>query len=1276
MEDENTYINPFHQTYDEMLKFIMKEYDFEPLDEQSILDTKRYYRLTGLKTSNKYSNDDIFDLIINQIKYLHTEPDYKMREAMIRGNPFDIDLYTNETMIIDYRLNADRKNEIEKKIDNGETIITEDDVNLDVFKFVIDLDVKSEYIFDYDYTINNIGMMYEEIIRFLNNYFENKICKKENDLFTVIDDKYKNYCSQYGTFDYLHYVYSIKYFDIDNINATNVHLIYPYLFVNKIQYHMIIDELVNHMKSLEGVFENIKWEKVIDYAMCANGLRLLYVNKPLKIKLYDKKNGLRFIYAKKGIEEFKPNYYIVDKNRSSIKVNDDIKHQLIITSMSCNLSKPNIMINYCITEKEQKKEKVKEKIIKEKITRELNEKRKKKIKITEIIKKDIGNEIRKLFELLPSDYYKSYEVWFRFVCMCKTYGWYDFCIDFSENYCEGFDDNSRYIIDNVFYSDEVEKPIRINTLFHWLIKNKHIRININNLTEMIKDFNYEKFKKELFEINENNFIKELTIDMLIKTNYDDINNKIIINKQYIDNDDINELLKYNNIFLNSPLGTGKTTTFIKILRKLNNNYLNKLKNKYPRINELDIDEAKNIKTLIKYNYDEKTINDNIYNFIKNRDEEEIYDFVGIEYFNLRILVISSLISLGNKLCCDLTEFNIYNYTNDSRLINNYSNVMISLDQLYKIEDNYDIIVIDEFSSMISRMCSKTNTDKNKNFKKLIELCKNSKHIILADALLKDDSYEFSKMLFELNMKKYVYLINTYKHTNKNIININYNNINLNEESNDNVILYEFVNKILIDKINKRDSIIIACDSVKIVKKLVSLINSIVKDDELLFNNVLNDTYIKMLTKTVYDTNFVNNCNETFKNKCVIFSPKITYGIDIQIPYDEVYAVYNGNSIGSYLMLQQLGRCRKCDNIKVLILYNEKQHHIITFEKYYEFRMYLFKQNLNKSQQQKINDLITEFPLFDIVLNTNNSININEEYKYINIIIKTFYLDKITSLNKTISLKLLCEYQGYQYNTTNINITNNIVKKINTIKETTNNKLNDNIKYMKLRDAYTYFKDNKYDNEVKIIENINTDTSRYHFDNSKDLFKDIKLRIENINNRNSLDAAVLTKQQNIIDISYCIISKYIDAFINDNIDNNKITTIIKNFSICDNYVRKPNKIDKIMNFIDNNKIIITLFLKLLQSKTNITSFTDLKNKASLKVCKNDINIGGYYFNCFILMCYKKINPLFVLSIKNSIRYKPLNNDNSKECRINNKLIFNEEYIKQLNNIINFNNLFKK
>lgn len=68
------------------------------MQTNSILNTQKYYRLVGLMNKNKYYQSDMFDLIINQIKYLTNPPNYDLRESYINNNPFNINIFTNEAL--------------------------------------------------------------------------------------------------------------------------------------------------------------------------------------------------------------------------------------------------------------------------------------------------------------------------------------------------------------------------------------------------------------------------------------------------------------------------------------------------------------------------------------------------------------------------------------------------------------------------------------------------------------------------------------------------------------------------------------------------------------------------------------------------------------------------------------------------------------------------------------------------------------------------------------------------------------------------------------------------------------------------------------------------------------------------------------------------------------------------------------------------------------------------------------------------------------------------
>ena len=1224
----------------------------------SILNTPRYYRLVGLMNKNKYYQSDMFDLIINQIKYLTNPPNYDLRESYINNNPFNIDIFTNETMIVDYRLNADNKQLIKLKRELNEDIITDKDVDLDVFKFIIDLDIKQDYVIDYDNTINNIGLMYQEIINYLNDYFKDKINKQENNSFSVIDEQYINYVNKYSkVFNYLNYVYSVKVFDIDNVNASNVHLIYPYLFVNKIQYRIIINDLINHMLSLNGIFKMIKWDKLIDCSMANNGLRLLFVNKPLKKRFYDRKTKqTKFEYFKKEITTYKPNYYVIDK-RSTLKFNDkDLKHQLIITSMQCNLKYPNVnisyenVINYENITRSNKQSKI---ILIKPVTNEYQ-----KHSELHFTNNEINTETKKLFYLLSPEYYSSYCNWFRFICICHTYGWLNFCKDFSKNYCLGWDNNSEYIINNVF-SSESNKQIRINTLFYEIFKYYENDENGNKRNHhlILKDIvninvDCNKLEEELKSIGAKSLITKIKTNRLVITKPEDINNEYdfeSVNHEFIDDNDIELMNNYNNIFINSCVGTGKTTTIIKLITKWTKEHLEILDKRYPNLKYLNKKDCEFVKSLLDDNSDED-INDTI-NYLCNFNNKPHINSV----FNVRILIVSSLITLGDKISKDFKDkgINIFNYrtNNNPDLLNNQHNLLISLEQLHKLKNSYDIVIIDEFTSFIGRFNSHTNKENRiKNLNTLFKLCANSNHIILCDAILRDDSYYFSKILF--NKRNSLYFMNSFRKCQDKTITIykaknNEDNIKNNK---DNILSIDlFIDSFIEDKIKSRESIIICSDSAKKAEEIFSYVKT---------KDVPND-YVLLITKDNYDQDIMIDYNQTFKNKCVIFSPKILYGIDIQIPYDSIYAIYTGKSINSYLMLQQISRCRKCKEIKILALFDDKNDKVISYDLYKnKYIKYVIKHNISVEKNMSFEKILDkDFPYDKLKYEQLNvkSPMINE-VKYISVVLQSLYYEYITRSNKLHCLKLLCEYQGYKIDTEYFydnsskieNNQNDQILKTKILDQTKQDIkqviFETNLEKLNLGSLYYSIKDKKTKKalETKLfIDELCSANGYSKYQRSKILFT----------NNEQLDEYVKSKvneKDNIINI--VIDPKHTELrclnVINDycKIFNCKI------FKLLSKYQR-----NKIKAFIEDHKYDINVISE-LSTKGNL-KYDNLIINTSIK----DKNVGLHYFNNFIVFCYGKINCDLVKYEKVKIRYYI--NETSNELRTLG--MFNKDYIDKIN-----------
>ena len=1192
-------------------------------------------------------------LIINQIKYLTNPPNYYLRESFINNNPFNIDIFTNETMIVDYRLNADNKQLIKLKRELNEDVITDKDVDLDVFKFIIDLDIKQDYVIDYDNTMNNIGLMYQEIINYLNDYFKDKINKQENNSFSIIDDQYIKYVNKYSnTFNYLDYVYSVKVFDIDNVNASNVHLIYPYLFVNKIQYQIIINDLINHMLSLNGMFKMIKWDKLIDCSMANNGLRLLFVNKPLKKRFYDRKTKqTKFEYFKKEITTYKPNYYVIDK-RSTLKFNDkDLKHQLIITSMQCNLKCPNVNINYENAINNHKNvinnnENIIRSNKKSKITsikHITNEYQKQSIPFTN---NEINTETKKLFYLLSPEYYSSYCNWFRFICICHTYGWLNFCKDFSKNYCLGWDNNSECIIDNIFSSNS-NKQIKINTLFYEIFKYYETDENGNKrnhhliLKEIVNiNVDCNKLEEELKSIGAKSLITNIKTNRLVIIKPEDINNEYdfeSVNHEFINDNDIELMSNYNNIFINSCVGTGKTTAIIKLITKWSKEHLEMLNKRYPNLKYLNKKDCEFVKSLLNDNSDED-VNDTI-NLLCNFNNDPHIN----NNFNVRILIVSSLITLGDKIFKDLNDngIKIFNYRTNSNsdLLNNQHNLIISLEQLYKLRDLYDIVIIDEFTSFIGRFNSHTNKENRiKNLNKLFNLCANSNHIILCDAILRDDSYYFSKILF--NKRNSLYFMNTFKKCQDKTITIY-------QAKNNENITNIFIDSFIEDKINSRESIIICSDSAKKATNIYEYIKS---------KDVPNE-YVLLITKYYYKQKAIVNCNDTFKNKCVIFSPKILYGIDIQIPYESIYAIYTGKSINSYLMLQQISRCKKCKEIKILALFDDKNNKVISYDLYKnKYIKYVIKHNMGL---EKIID--KDFP-YDKLKYEQSNINIPmlNEIKYINVVLQSLYYEYITRSNKLYCLKLLCEYQGYKID--NIDFYDNLLKNNNTINNN-NISIKDNKDSIKEEIKQEIFESN--------LEKLNLMSLYYSIKNKKTKkASETKIFIDELCSANGYSKYQRSK---ILFTNNEQLDEYVKSKVNekDNIINIVIDpkhTELRCLNVINDYCKIFNcKIFKLLSKYQRNKI--KAFIE--DHKYDINVISELSTKGNLKYGNliintsiKDKNVGLHHFNNFIVFCYGKINCDLVKYEKVHIRYNT--NNNNEELRTLG--MFNLDYIDKIIKIL--------
>jgi hypothetical protein len=262
------------------------------------------------------------------------------------------------------------------------------------------------------------------------------------------------------------------------------------------------------------------------------------------------------------------------------------------------------------------------------------------------------------------------------------------------------------------------------------------------------------------------------------------------------------------------------------------------------------------------------------------------------YFNDHNLSIAEKALRLKKLDLDFV-----NYDSVDKLYN-VDQVIVQLDSLLKADDNYDIVILDEFSNIINHLVTST-TLKNKRveiFNKLIAVCNNSTKIIALDANLNDNCIDFCNKI--LSNKKVGIYWNTVQNLNGTVVNI--------FETKEQLKIFENIHK---EYVKNRTGFLFFSNEKAIVEHYCKY-----SSDDL---------------KLVY-TSDQGNKNELYNTNIwtgmqVYASPSIMYGIDYNKESD-VFLYCTNSTLDSDQLIQQLTRCRKIKNAYIYI--NEAQRHII------------------------------------------------------------------------------------------------------------------------------------------------------------------------------------------------------------------------------------------------------------------------------------------------------------------------------------------------------------
>ena len=295
--------------------------------------------------------------------------------------------------------------------------------------------------------------------------------------------------------------------------------------------------------------------------------------------------------------------------------------------------------------------------------------------------------------------------------------------------------------------------------------------------------------------------------------------------------------------------------------------------------------------------------------------------------NLKIMTISPRITLCKQHIKSFSDANINLLSYDDKDINIYgSNLTICLKSLFKFSsvpksyfNNY-IIYIDEITSFLQSLTHNDTLDRNikQIYKTLMMIIKNCHKIIVSDAIINDNTYNF------LNCRpddKQIYLINEFQ---------KYTNIKAIRKRNEN----EFTDSLLNNCKNNKP-FLYASDSNRTITNHFNLCVSHAKPED-------KHKYVLITA----DTNFkLTDATEQFKNCFVFYSPKITYGVDFNIDEKQDVSIYvEGNSLLPDGNFQQATRTRKIKNLYWFSVDTEHEPDFNTIE---EINLYYSEiENLN------------------------------------------------------------------------------------------------------------------------------------------------------------------------------------------------------------------------------------------------------------------------------------------------------------------------------------------
>lgn len=371
--------------------------------------------------------------------------------------------------------------------------------------------------------------------------------------------------------------------------------------------------------------------------------------------------------------------------------------------------------------------------------------------------------------------------------------------------------------------------------------------------------------------------------------------------------------------------------------------------------------------------------------------------------------IISIITRRSMSACHLSAFNtskndvkFTSYLDKS--IDSVNYFISSLEHLCVVEDTYDMIILDEVNSLINYFYSSTLANKRLQcISTLLKLISKAKLVIALDANITD----MVLALFTQLDKKIFFYANTYQNKKDVKLNIHYC-VKYNEDNN----LMTWCEKyIMPEYIAKSKSCLVLSDSKEITDKLKLLF---IKSNS-------NEDYYRIFTRDEGKLEDMENINIVGKNRLIIASPKIVYGIDIQIEYDEIFLIYRRTSglqsMQALEMFQQMNRARKTKAVNILVLDPNARY---AYNKYIDYETNKKMQDMWINSYVKFHDeLCKKYNVINemgcTIIDPSGKIKFTTDSFMTQIhYLKTWY-DQLFYGNKIDIIKLISTEYGYNIN---------------------------------------------------------------------------------------------------------------------------------------------------------------------------------------------------------------------------------------------------------------------